>query len=402
MTIPEVAAARGSGAPGRSPMALLAASVFAVAATIHYQTPMLGAMGAEFGADAAAVGWVATLSFGGFLAGILFLVPLGDRMDKRRLVLAQLSVLIPALLAMAAAPTLPILAGASFIVGVSASLCQTIVPIVAELAPPDARGRSLGTVLTALFLGILFGRLCGGFVAANVGWRWMYVFGAAVCLALAPFLLRRLPSMPTKTRLAYWPLMASIARLPARHPVLRRVAANQFLIGISYGGFWGTLAPMLALLHHLGPAEAGLMAIPGAAGVFVARPAGRWTDRRGVIPVVTSGICVVLAAFVVFTFAPFSIGAIVGGAVLLDCGLRAIMVANQTHVNSVVPEARSRFNTVFGVSVWTGNASGAFLASTALTRSGWPAVCAVAVTASCLALLLHLRVARGAEPDGRT
>lgn len=377
-------------------MALLAVSMFAVAGTIHYQTPMLGAMGAEFGADAAAVGWVATLSFGGFLAGIMFLVPLGDRLDKRRLVLVQLAVLIPALLAMAAAPTLPILAGASFVVGVSASLCQTVVPIVVELAPAHERGRVLGTALAALFLGILFARLSGGLVASHIGWRWMYLFGAVMCLALTPALLRRLPGMPPKTGLAYLPLIRSIALLPARHALLRRVAANQFLLGISYGGFWATLAPMLALLHQLGPAEAGLMAIPGAAGIFLARPAGRWTDRRGAIPVVTAGITLVLAAFVVFGFAALWIGAAIAGAVLLDCGLRATMVANQTLVNTAVPEARSRFNTVFGVSVWGGNAAGAFLASTALTRSGWLSVCAIAVTASCLALLLHLRAARSA------
>ena len=152
-------------------MALLAVSVFAVAATIHYQTPMLAAMGAEFGADAAAVGWVATLSFGGFLAGMIFLTPLGDRLDKRRLILGQLAILIPALLAMAAAPSLPALATASFITGVCASLGQHFIPITAELARPEERGRALGIILTALFLGVLFARMAGGLVASHIGWR---------------------------------------------------------------------------------------------------------------------------------------------------------------------------------------------------------------------------------------
>src|SRR6266446_3873842 len=130
----------------RGLMILLAVSAFAGAGTIHYQTPMLAAFAAEFGADPGAAGWVATLSFGGFLLGTIFFVPLGDRFDKRRLILAELSVLIVALLAMAAAPSLAMLAGAAFAVGISASFPQLMIPLAAELAPRASRGRIRGFV----------------------------------------------------------------------------------------------------------------------------------------------------------------------------------------------------------------------------------------------------------------
>src|SRR5436309_15640689 len=126
---------------GRGLMILLAVSVFAGAGTIHYQTPMLGAFAVEFNADAAAAGWVATLTFGGFLTGTIFLVPLGDRFDKRRLILAELAVLIVALLAMAAAPSLAALAAAGLVVGVTACFAQIVIPLAAEVAPPEKRGR---------------------------------------------------------------------------------------------------------------------------------------------------------------------------------------------------------------------------------------------------------------------
>jgi len=386
-----VAARTGEAAPGTSSMALITVSLFAVAGTIHYQTPMLPKMGAEFGADAAAVGWVATLSFGGFLAGLLLLVPLGDRYDKRRLVFIQLAALVPALLVMALAPTLSILAAASFAVGVSASLGQHYVPMVVELASPLERGRTLATLLTALFLGILFARIAGGLCATYLGWRWMYAISAVAQVALLPPLLKRLPRMPTTTRLGYRALLGSVFELLRKHADLRLVAMNQFLLGISYGGFWATIASMLAAFHHLGPTQAGLMGIPGAAGILIARTAGRWTDRNGVFPVVTTGICLVLAAYLVLGFADVSIVAVIAGAMLLDCGLRAAMVANQTMVTTVAPDARSRFNTVFGVSVWAGNAAGALLASTTFAHAGWTWVCATAATASSLALLLQLK-----------
>jgi predicted MFS family arabinose efflux permease len=371
-------------------MVLLTAFMFATAGTIHFQTPMLPEFAREFGASAAEVGWVPTLSFAGFLSGTLFLSPLGDSFDKRRLILVKLAGLIVAMLAMAAAPSLPLLVAAGAVCGVCASLSQDVVPLVSELAPPGERGRAVGTVLSGLFLGILFGRIGGGVVAAALGWRWMYVIAAALLVAMLPAMLRRCPSAPPKTRLAYGALMRSLAELVRSRPDLRRASGVQYLLGTCYGGFWATLALMLAAVHGLGPVAAGLMGIPGAAGILVARPAGRWMDRKGVRPVVTTGIALVMAAYLVFGFGAVAIAAIVAGAILLDSGLRAAMVANQAFVTGVDAATRSRSNTVFAVHGWGGYATGAFLASIAWSRVGWLGVCAVGIAASAAALALYL------------
>jgi len=170
------------------------------------------------------------------------------------------------------------------------------------------------------------------------------------------------------------------------------------MFGICYGGFWAVAAPMLTTLHGVGPTSAGLMGIPGAAGIFVARPAGRWTDRAGATPVVLTGICTMLAAWLFMGFGVWLILAVVIGAMLLDCGLRAAMVANQTLVNSAVPDSRARGNTIFGVHVWCGNAVGAYLTSWAFAHFGWLAVCGVAIAAMLIALLIHF----GVLPVGKT
>lgn len=371
-------------------MTLLVVALLATVPTIHYQTPMLGAIGVEFGADTAAVGWVPTLTFAGFLIGTVLLVPLGDRIDKRRLILMKLMGLIASMLAMAAAPSLAMLAAAGFVAGVCASLSQHMVSLVAELAPAQERGRAVGTVLSGLFVGVLFGRVAGGLVASQWGWRWMYVFSALAMLALAPALLKRLPRTAPSTRLRYSALIRSLGRMLTEHADLRHASVVQFLLGLCYGGFWATIAAMLMGSHGLGPAAAGLVAIPGAAGIFVARPAGRWMDRRGAHAVVATGAALIIAAFAVLAFGQRWLAAVVAGAALLDCGLRAAMVANQTLVTTADPEARSRRNTVFVACIWGGNAVGAFAASYALTYAGWPAVCGLALMASGLALVLQL------------
>jgi predicted MFS family arabinose efflux permease len=371
-------------------MLLFVATTFAAASGIHYQTPMLGAMAAEFGVDSSAIGWIPTASFGGFLAGIALLVPLGDRMDKRRLILRQHFAAIAALLAAAAAPSLASAALAGFCIGLFSCYAQVVIPLVAELSPPDRRGRAVGTILTALFLGLLFARIVGGQVAAHLGWRWMYVIAALMLSLLAPALIARLPHSAPKTALSYPQLLASIVNLVRQHSEMRRVMTIQFLLGICYGGFWATIATMLLGTHGLGPQVAGLIGIPGAAGVLVARPAGRWVDLYGAGPIVRAGIALIIVSWAVFALGVWWAAALAIGAAVLDCGLRASMVANQTVINSLAADARSRSNTVFGLAVWSGNATGAFVASSALAHAGWLAVCGICALAAAAALVVQL------------
>jgi predicted MFS family arabinose efflux permease len=383
----------------RSLIVLLIVAAFIVSGGIHYQTPMLAAIAADFNVDAATTGWIPTLSFGGLLLGIFFFVPLGDRVDKRALVLSKIVVMTIALAVMAFAPSITVLAIASLVTGICTSLLQYFIAITAEVAHPSHRGRALGTQLTAMFSGILFARIVGGFIATHWGWRYSYMLSSAMLLLITPVLWARLPSTRPSTQASYSELLRSMLGLWRGHAGIRRATTIQFMFGICYGGFWAVAAPMLALVHRVGPNAAGLMGIPGAAGILVARPAGRWTDRAGVRPVVLAGICSMIAAWVAMGFGAWSIAGVVIGAMLLDIGLRAAMVANQTLLNSAMPDSRARANTLFGLHVWSGNAAGAYLTSFAFARFGWLAVCAVAMTAILIGLLVHLHVLRIGNVD---
>jgi predicted MFS family arabinose efflux permease len=374
----------------RSLIVLMVVSAFVVTPCIHYQTPMLAAIAADFQADAATTGWIPTLSFGGMVIGTLFLVPLGDRFDKRRLVLCQIIALLLAQIAMATAPSIGVLAAASLVTGICSPLLQNFVAITAEIAPPEQRGRALGTQLTAMFSGILFARIAGGLIAAHLGWRYSYVMSAGMLLVITAVLWKRLPSTRPTSQDSYQGLLWSMWRLFRTHGAVRKAVLFHFMFGFCYGGFWAVAAPMLAALHRVGPTAAGLIGIPGAAGILIARPAGRWTDRAGVKPVVLAGVVSMLAAWMVMGFGVWSIAAVVVGAMLLDCGLRAAMVANQTLINTAVPDSRGRANTLFGVHTWTGNAVGAYLTSWAFAEHGWLAVCGVGMAATIIALLIHL------------
>ena len=376
---------------------LLILAAFVIAGGIHYQTPMLATIAGEFQASPAAVGWIPTLSFGGMMIGVMFLVPLGDRISKRWLIISMISVLGAMQVVMAQASSITVLAVASLITGITSAVGLIFISIVVEIAPSEHKGRAVGTQLMAMFIGILFARIMGGVIAARYGWRVSYMMSTGLHIALLAALVAWLPHTKPTTQLPYGELLRSIYAIYKKHGNVRRAASIQFLMGICYGGLWAVVAPMMASLHKVGPAQAGLIGLPGAAGILVARPAGRWMDRAGAVPVVTTGVCVMIAAWLMFGFASFSIVFVVLGAILLDCGLRTAMVANQTLINAAVAESRARANSIFGVHVWSGNATGAFLTSTAFAWYGWLAVCAIALLASSTALLIHW----GVIPVGR-
>ena len=206
-----------------------------------------------------------------------------------------------------------------------------------------------------------------------------------------------IPSLPSKTRLPYLELLKSVGELYVRHRRIRHPSAVQFFTGLCYGGFWATVAGMLLSVHGYGPAVAGLIGIPGAAGIFIARPAGRWMDRHGIAPVVAAGVTTIIVAEVVFGFALSSIVFVVAGVALLDCGLRATLVANQTAATHAAPEARSRATTIFTAHMWGGNSVGAAIGSYAYAHWGWLSVCAIGVTASLVALVIATITNRSAR-----
>jgi predicted MFS family arabinose efflux permease len=370
-------------------MALLAACIAVIAAALHYQTPILPELGRTFGLGAAEVGLIAAASFGGFFLGNLLLLPLGDVMDKQRLTLFKLAGLLAMQLLLGLAWSFPVLIAASFLTGVCSSVSQDIVALVSDLAAPGERGKAVGTVLSGLFMGILFGRIGGGWIADTAGWRWIYALSAALLAAALVALWIRLPRSPPRTAMPYGALMRSLASLYLGRADVRRASLTQFCLGIGYGGFWATLAPMLAARHGLGPAAAGMMALPGSAGLFIARPAGRLMDRHGAQPVVLTGAALVLAAYATFGAAVFTLAALVAGAILLDCGLRAALVANQAMVTGADANSRSRANSLLATHVWAGNAVGALAASSAFAAVGWIGVCAVGAIGAACALALQ-------------
>ena len=374
---------------------LLAAGAGLAAAALYYSQPMLGVLAGEFHATPAAIGLVPTLTQLGYALGLILLAPLGDRYDRRRIILGKAAMLCAALLAAAAAPSIGVLLAASLAIGISATLAQDIVPAAATLAPETSRGKTVGTVMTGLLLGILLSRVVSGFVAEHAGWRSMFVVAALSIAMLGVAVWRGLPRFLPTTQIPYRALMASLVTLLLRYSGLRRAALAQGLLSVAFSAFWSTLAVMLhAAPFHLGSAAAGAFGLAGAAGALAAPLAGKLADRKGPEMVTRIGAGLVVAAFIAMALGSLGSGGplwlIAVGAVVFDLGVQASLIAHQTIVYSLEPAARSRLNAVLMGSMFIGMASGAWLGSHALAQSGWPGVCGLAALAGVSALVVRM------------
>ncbi|PLC07134.1 MFS transporter [Variovorax sp. RO1] len=389
------ATAQGHDLPA-SLVLLLAAGAGLSVASLYYVQPMLGVLGADIGASTRAVGFIPTLTLLGYALGILLLAPLGDRFDRRRIVLIKATALCAALLVAGAAPSIGVLLAASLAIGLAATMAQDIVPAAATLAPDATRGKTVGTVMTGLLLGILLSRVVSGFVAEHFGWRAMFIAAAASIALIGAAAWRGLPRFRPTTHLAYGALLGSLGTLWSRHGTLRRAALAQALLAVGFSAFWSTLAVMLhGAPFHLGSAAAGAFGLAGAAGALAAPLAGRLADRRGPELVTRLGAGLTVVSFAAMGLAPLmaphaQLWLLALAAVGFDLGMQATLIAHQTIVYGIEPGARSRLNAVLFTGMFIGMATGSALGALALASWGWAGVTVLATATAAAALAVRL------------
>ncbi|WP_440101488.1 MFS transporter [Serratia ureilytica] len=383
-----------NGAPSTNVVFLLAAGAGLSVASIYYSQPMLGMMGADFHTGVADAGMVPTLTQLGYALGILLLAPLGDRYDRRRIILIKGALLTLTLLFCAFAASFPLLLLSSLAIGLTATVAQDIIPAAATLAPEASRGKTVGTVMTGLLAGILLSRVFSGALAEFAGWRSVYALAALGVLPITLAIWRMLPRLRPHNALSYPVLLRSLGHLWAAYPELQRATLAQGFLSLGFSAFWSTLALMLAERYQIGSTAAGAFGLAGAAGALAAPLAGSLADRHGPDAVTRIGAALVLAAFALMFLLPLlplpaQLALIALSTVGFDLGIQATLIAHQTIVYGLDPAARSRLNALLFTGVFIGMATGAALGSRILASAGWPGVVALATAAGAVALWIR-------------
>ncbi len=358
-------------------------------ANIYFAQPLLESMAASLAVSSGIIGIVVTATQAGYAVGLLFIVPLGDLLNRKKIILTQMLLSALALCAVGMAQNWIMLLGAMVLVGLMAVVVQVVVAYAATLASPEQRGEAVGTVTSGIVLGILLARFVSGAVADLAGWRGVYFVSAALMVCMALVLFRTMPaSTPPPAKDGYWKLLRSMFQLYLTERSLRVRGTFALLIFAAFSVLWTSMvlplsAPPLSLSHT----QIGLFGLAGVAGVLAAARAGRLADKGFGNRTTGVALALLTLSWLPIAFVESSLLAMVVGVVLLDFAVQAVHVTNQSLIFASRPDAQSRLVGAYMCFYSIGSGLGAVAATYTYAHFGWGAVCALGAAISAIAMV---------------
>lgn len=344
-------------------------------ANLYYAQPLLHTLARSFAVSNGAAGSIITMTQLGYAIGLVLLVPLGDLLERRRLITRVLIGAVAALVAAALSPRMLGFDVACFFVGITAVVAQVLVPFAAHLARDEDRGRVVGRVMSGLLMGILLARVASGFISDVFGWRAVFWIAAGLMLLQTAVLARVLPAEPAQTRQSYGTLLLSIVHLMRDEAVLRQRILYGMSVFAAFSVLWTSL-PFLLSPSPYGYSDSliGMFGLLGAAGALMASFAGHLHDHGHSRSGTGSALAMTVIGFLIMGVWPYHVAAIIVGIVLLDLGVQGTQILNQSTIYTLRPEARSRITTAYMTCFFIGGAVGSVVAAAAFTHFGWTGV----------------------------
>lgn len=334
-------------------------------ASNYYAQPLLDTIARNFSLSASSAGFIVTAAQLGYAAGLLFLVPLGDMFERRRLIVSM-----------------TLLAACGMLITASSQ----------SLASPDKRGKVVGTIMSGLLLGILLARTVAGLLANLGGWRTVFWVASVLMALMALALWRGLPQMKSETHLNYPQLLGSVFSMFISDKILRTRALLGCLTFANFSILWTSMAFLLAAPpFNYSDGVIGLFGLAGAAGALGARPAGGFADKGKSHHTTTFGLLLLLLSWLAIWFGHTSVLALIIGILVLDLTVQGVHITNQTVIYRIHPDARNRLTAGYMTSYFIGGAAGSLISASAWQHGGWAGVCLAGATIALVNLLVWWR-----------
>lgn len=366
----------------------MAFSAGAIVANVYYSQPILKNIADSLGESENAVGKIAVLAQLGYGVGMFFLLPLGDKMNRKKLILSICSALILLLLMISFSRSLPILLMLSFLIGVCSTPAQIILPMAAAFGSEN-RGKNVGTVFSGILCGILGSRLISGWMADQWGWQSVFQFSAFMIFVSCLLLFFLLPEIPAKFKGSYIGLLRSTTSLIAKYKTLRQASLlGAFTFGV-FCSFWTTLTFHLSGKPFNYPASTiGLFGIIAIGGALAAPYFGKRADKGMVFKNLYLTVGMLFSSLLIMFIFPHSIPVLIIAVFFLDIGVQATQITNFTRIYSLDEEAHSRLNTVYMTAYFMGAGLGTFFGLLSWSVGGWNMALAQMILWSCLAIFI--------------
>lgn len=361
-------------------------------ASNYYAQPLLDTIARNFSLSASSAGFIVTAAQLGYAAGLLFLVPLGDMFERRRLIVSMTLLAAGGMLITASSQSLAMMILGTALTGLFSVVAQILVPLAATLASPDKRGKVVGTIMSGLLLGILLARTVAGLLANLGGWRTVFWVASVLMALMALALWRGLPQMKSETHLNYPQLLGSVFSMFISDKILRTRALLGCLTFANFSILWTSMAFLLAAPpFNYSDGVIGLFGLAGAAGALGARPAGGFADKGKSHHTTTFGLLLLLLSWLAIWFGHTSVLALIIGILVLDLTVQGVHITNQTVIYRIHPDARNRLTAGYMTSYFIGGAAGSLISASAWRHGGWAGVCLAGATIALVNLLVWWR-----------
>lgn len=370
---------------------LMAIGAGLVVANNYYNQPLLGMIAKEFGESEAATSRVAMFTQIGYAVGLLLIIPLADMFKRKRIILIDFIFIVLSLLIFAMSKSLLVMIVASFFIGLTSVVPQVFVPIAAQLSRPEDKGKNVGVVMSGLLVGILGSRVFSGILGEHLGWRGVFFIAAGFMVVLAILIAWLLPNMKPTFTGTYGQLMGSILRYAKDIRSLQLASVRGALGFASFSIFWTTLTFRLEQAPFFqGSDVAGSLGLFGITGALAASLIGYASGKINKNILISIAVVLMIISWGILGISGQTYIGLIIGIIILDMGLQAMNVTNQTIVFSSHPEAANRLNTVYMVSYFIGGSFGTFIGGKAWGAYGWDGVVVTGATFMILCLFVHL------------
>jgi predicted MFS family arabinose efflux permease len=367
---------------------LMAAAAGASVANIYYNQPILKDIAAAFHTNETQVGATSVLSQVGYGLGLFFVIPLGDKVNRKRLILLLLALLSATLVFITASKTIAAVWLASAAIGIFSVSAQVILPMAATLDKVTT-GKTVGSIFSGIIIGILSARVFSGIIANHLGWRYVYGISAGLILLIIALLYRYLPNVNSEFKGNYGKLLQSTLLQVKRFSLLRQAAAISALVFGVFSSFWTTLTFHLSSApFHYGADKIGLFGIVAIGGALLAPVFGKWADKGNAVRSLVTASSLIIVSLLLVHFFHFSVIAFVAATFLLDVGVSATHVTNIARIYTLDPSSHSRINTIYMTMCFIGGAVGTSTALLCWKLGGWHLVTLQMTAWAVLALLI--------------
>ncbi|MCW3463851.1 MFS transporter [Chitinophaga nivalis] len=366
-----------------------------IVANIYYSQPLLVLMSEEFRVSESNAGQVTFFTQIGYALGLLFCVPLGDKLERKGQIIVMTLTAVLALIAAGFSVNITMLKVTGLLIGFTSVVPQLILPLAANLSDPASRGKVIGTIMSGLLVGILLSRTLSGIIGHHFGWRAMFWIAAGISGLLVVIMLFSFPKSKPHFAGTYGDLMKSLLTLIREQPMLREASAINACCFAMFGLFWTTVVFLLSgQPFNYTSEQIGLMGLAAAAGALGAPLVGRIADKKNPRIAIGYGIIFLFAGYFLFYVFQTNIIGIVVGIIAIDLGLQGIHVSNQTRIYTLLPEARNRLNTVFMTASFIGTSIGSGIGLWVWSVAQWNGVCIAGTSLITVALIIYLSTYR--------